>query len=75
VSGRGRVRHEAGEALGAIGTPECVAALAAGAADARPVVAQTCQLALQRVQHHAVTAREDGGAAAAGAAVRPVDRT
>jgi len=64
-----RVRHEAGEALGAIGTPECVAALAAGAADACLVVAQTCQLALQRVQHLAAAARENGGAA-----VRPVER-
>ncbi|KAK9825910.1 hypothetical protein WJX81_004689 [Elliptochloris bilobata] len=46
------VRHEAGEALGAIGTRECLAALAAATADPCAAVAQTCQLALQRIQHY-----------------------
>jgi len=46
-----RVRHEAGEALGAIGRPECLAALRRHAADAAPEVAETCQLALERIEH------------------------
>lgn len=43
------VRHEAGEALGAIGTPECVSYLEVFQHDSSPEVAQTCQLALQRI--------------------------
>ena len=49
---RCRVRHEAGEALGAIGTPECFELLRAHQDDPCPEVAQTCQLALQRIQHY-----------------------
>ena len=47
-----RVRHEAGEALGAIGTPECLQLLESYQADPCLEVAQTCQLALQRIQHY-----------------------
>ena len=47
-----RVRHEAGEALGAIGTPECLQLLERYQADPCLEVAQTCQLALQRIQHY-----------------------
>ena len=47
-----RVRHEAGEALGAIGTPECLQLLERHQADPCLEVAQTCQLALQRIQHY-----------------------
>ncbi|KAG1674938.1 hypothetical protein FOA52_014731 [Chlamydomonas sp. UWO 241] len=45
------VRHEAGEALGAIGTAACIAALMEHADDAVLEVAETCQLALQRMQY------------------------
>ena len=45
-----RVRHEAGEALGAIGTPECMAPLRLHQEDDCLEVAQTCQLALQRIE-------------------------
>ncbi|KAI8464757.1 MAG: deoxyhypusine hydroxylase [Monoraphidium minutum] len=45
------VRHEAGEALGAIGRPECLAALRAHRGDAAPEVAETCQLALERIEY------------------------
>lgn len=44
-----RVRHEAGEALGAIATPECLEPLRRYEDDACLEVAQTCQLALQRM--------------------------
>ena len=47
-----RVRHEAGEALGAIGTPECLQLLERYQEDPCLEVAQTCQLALQRIQYH-----------------------
>lgn len=46
-----RVRHEAGEALGAIGTAECFDLLRQHEQDPCLEVAQTCQLALQRIQH------------------------
>lgn len=46
-----RVRHEAGEALGAIGRPECLAALRAHAQDPAQEVAETCQLALERIEY------------------------
>jgi deoxyhypusine monooxygenase len=52
-----RVRHEAGEALGAIGTQECFDLLQQYEQDACLEVAQTCQLALQRIQHYASVAR------------------
>lgn len=47
------VRHEAGEALGAIATPECLAVVERYAHDASQEVAETCQLALQRIEHEA----------------------
>ena len=52
-----RVRHEAGEALGAIGTAECYELLRSYQDDACLEVAQTCQLALQRIQHFSQAAR------------------
>jgi deoxyhypusine monooxygenase len=54
------VRHEAAEAAGAIGGPSAHALLAAHAADPAPEVAQTCTLALARVEHCA-RARAAGG--------------
>ena len=51
-SGAGRVRHEAGEALGAIGTPECLQLLEQYQSDPCLEVAETCQLALQRIQYY-----------------------
>ena len=47
-----RVRHEAGEALGAIGGAQCLQLLEDHQADPCLEVAQTCQLALQRIQHY-----------------------
>jgi len=46
-----RVRHEAAEALGAIATEECLSPLRHHADDGCLEVAQTCQLALQRIEH------------------------
>ncbi|KAL3159871.1 hypothetical protein ABBQ38_010271 [Trebouxia sp. C0009 RCD-2024] len=46
------VRHEAGEALGAIGTAACLKELQLYLQDPCLEVAQTCQLALQRIQYH-----------------------
>jgi deoxyhypusine monooxygenase len=43
------VRHEAGEALGAIGTEPCLVPLREHVHDPCMEVAQTCQLALQRI--------------------------
>lgn len=67
-----RVRHEAGEALGAIGTPACLQPLHDHQADPCLEVAQTCQLAVQRMEYfaaqQAAAGGEDAGAAAAGAA-------
>ena len=48
-----RVRHEAGEALGAIGSAQCLQLLRVHQTDPCLEVAQTCQLALQRIQHYA----------------------
>jgi len=45
-----RVRHEAGEALGAIGTEECLKPLRTHVEDDCSEVAETCQLALQRIE-------------------------
>jgi hypothetical protein len=45
------VRHEAAEALGAIALPECLAQLAQYEADPCSEVAETCQLALRRIQY------------------------
>ncbi|KAG2432974.1 hypothetical protein HXX76_008702 [Chlamydomonas incerta] len=44
------VRHEAGEALGAIGTEECLTPLREHQQDGVLEVAETCQLALQRIE-------------------------
>lgn len=44
------VRHEAGEALGAIGSPEVLNVLREYASDPQIEVAETCQLALQRIE-------------------------
>ena len=46
------VRHEAGEALGAIGKESCLAPLREHVQDGCLEVAQTCQLALQRIEFH-----------------------
>ena len=45
------VRHEAGEALGAIGTPDCLGPLSEHVDDSCLEVAETCQLALQKIQN------------------------
>lgn len=45
------VRHEAGEALGAIATEDCLAPLRQCQQDSCLEVAQTCQLALQRIEY------------------------
>ncbi|GBF91677.1 deoxyhypusine hydroxylase [Raphidocelis subcapitata] len=67
------VRHEAGEALGAIGAPDCLAALRAHAADAAPEVAETCQLALERIEYFA--SHGGGGAGEGGSPYLSVDPT
>ena len=48
------VRHEAGEALGAIGSPDAsvMAALRSGCSDAVPEVADTCRLAVARIEYY-----------------------
>lgn len=70
-----RVRHEAAEALGAIAAPDCLEVLQKHTADSCQEVAETCQLALGRLQYlrqkQAVEAAADssgdkGGTAAAG---------
>jgi hypothetical protein len=50
TSEHGMVRHEAGEALGAIGTPDCIDPLREHEHDAVREVAETCQLAMQRIK-------------------------
>lgn len=60
-----RVRHEAGEALGAIGTEECLAAVRRHVEDPCLEVAQTCQLALQRIEFFSGAGSEGQAAAAA----------
>ncbi len=45
------VRHEAAEALGSIATPPCLALLQAHSGDADPVVAHSCQVALDMLRH------------------------
>ncbi len=47
------MRHEAGEALGAIGTQRCFDLLRAFSKDPCLEVSQTCQLALQRIEYYA----------------------
>lgn len=44
------VRHECGEALGAIADPSVLAVLEELSSDARPEVAETCQIAAARVR-------------------------
>lgn len=44
------VRHESGEALGAIGDPSTLSVLEALSSDPRPEVAETCQIAADRVR-------------------------
>jgi deoxyhypusine monooxygenase len=44
------VRHEAGEALGAIGNPSCIEILAEYAKDPVIEVAETCEIALDRIK-------------------------
>ncbi|XP_048588273.1 deoxyhypusine hydroxylase isoform X2 [Nematostella vectensis] len=44
------VRHEAGEALGAIGSQDALDVLRQYANDPLPEIAETCQLALQRIE-------------------------
>ena len=56
-----RVRHEAGEALGAIGTPECLQLLEHYQEDPCLEVAQTCQLALQRIQYYSRLQKQSSG--------------
>ena len=65
-----RVRHEAGEALGAIGTDACLQPLRDHEHDPVLEVAHTCQLALQRIEHFAAeaAAAEQGEQATGGAA-------
>lgn len=45
------VRHEAAEALGSIATPPCVALLEAFCGDRDPIVAHSCQVALDMLRH------------------------
>jgi HEAT repeat protein len=44
------VRHEAAEALGAIGSPEAIPILEQYAKDSRPEVRETCEIALDRIR-------------------------
>lgn len=44
------MRHEAGEALGAIGLPSSIPVLERYLNDRNQAVAETCQLALQRIR-------------------------
>lgn len=46
-----RVRHEAAEALGAIAAPDCLQLLQQHSKDPCQEVAETCQLALGRLQY------------------------
>jgi len=52
------VRHEAAEALGAVGGPAAAVALKAGLADRDPIVAQSCEVALDVLAHEASGAFE-----------------
>ena len=52
------VRHEAGEALGAICSEECLAPLRRHERDTCQEVAETCQLALQRVEYFKARAND-----------------
>jgi len=52
------VRHEAAEALGAVADGGCVALLRAHCADAEPIVAHSCVVALDVLEHEASGAFE-----------------
>lgn len=52
------VRHEAGEALGAIATETCLEPLRAHVDDPCLEVSQTCQLALQRIEYFTTTQKD-----------------
>jgi deoxyhypusine monooxygenase len=58
------VRHEAAEALGAIGTEDCLHPLRTHEDDPCLEVAQTCQLALQRIAHYQTQAASSAAAVA-----------
>ena len=45
------VRHEAAEALGAIADPECIKLLEDYRSDPEPIVADSCVVALDMLQH------------------------
>ncbi|RKP15341.1 PBS lyase HEAT-like repeat family protein [Piptocephalis cylindrospora] len=53
------VRHEAAEALGAIADPRWREDLTKYASDPSPVVSETCQLALARMEHEATKKKEN----------------
>lgn len=63
-----RVRHEAAEALGAIAAPDCLEVLQRHTSDSCQEVAETCQLALGRLQHLQDKQKKEAAAAAASAA-------
>ncbi len=65
-----RVRHEAAEALGAIAAPDCLDLLQQHATDSCQEVAETCQLALGRLQY-----LEQKQAAAAAAAAQEEEQS
>lgn len=45
------VRHEAAEALGAVADPECVQLLKEFSHDVEPIVADSCIVALDMLEH------------------------
>jgi deoxyhypusine monooxygenase len=45
------VRHEAAEALGSIGDDRCLKLLQAFSRDAEPIVAESCVVALDMLEH------------------------
>ena len=47
------VRHEAAEALGAIAEPQCLQLLRACCSDPEPIVAHSCQVALDMLDFEA----------------------
>jgi deoxyhypusine monooxygenase len=71
------VRHESGEALGAIADPSTLPVLEECCKDARPEVSETCQIAARRVRwvmehgQGAAPPGEEAGAAAGSAAAQP----
>jgi deoxyhypusine monooxygenase len=70
------VRHEAAEALGSIASPSCLRLLQEHTTDPEPIVAHSCVVALDMMEHEASGAFEyaavpDAAAAAAPAAAAP----